>query len=81
MSSTEGETADDSIQLAVRSVWLCLAALDGNIPDEHLRAHYAPDSNMKAAQVINQSINSVGICAAILVFFQTIEVSVMRQRL
>ncbi len=67
--------------LAFKSVWLCLAALDGNISDEHLRAHYAPDSNIKAAQVINQSINSVSICAAILVFLQAVEVSVMRQRL
>ena len=42
--------------------WLCLAALDGNIPDEHLRAHPAPDSNMKAAQVIiNQSIPSASV--------------------
>ncbi len=67
--------------LAVRSIWLCLAALDGDIPNEHLRAHPAPDSNMKVAQVIDKSINSVGICAAILVFLQAVEVSVMRQRL
>lgn len=67
--------------LAVKSVWLCLAALDGNIPDEHLRAHPAPDSDLRAAQVSNKLINSIGICAAILVFLQAIEMSVMRQRL
>ena len=55
--------------------------LDGNIPDEHLRAHPAPDSDMMAAYTINKSINPIGICAAILVFLQAVKVSVMRQRL
>jgi hypothetical protein len=66
--------------LAVKSVWLCLAALDDNMY-EHLRAHPAPDSDLRAAQVSNKLINSIGICAAILVFLQAIEMSVMRQRL